>query len=89
MYVTLLVDISIHLQDSSRHTRVEVVLHGETEGEFLEDWGVHWMETMGNVSRLGGFRRCVAKRETDHSVIEISSLLARCRHGYQGRGYHR
>ena len=60
-----LVGISIHLRDSS-HTYIEVILHGETEGKFLEDSVAHCMETMGDISRLGGFWRCVAKQEADY-----------------------
>lgn len=48
-----LADISIHLRDSS-HTYVEVILHGKTEGRFLEDGGAHRREKMGDVSKLGG-----------------------------------
>ena len=50
----LLVDIPIYLYDSS-HTYVEVVLHGKTEGKFLDDSRAHCRETMGDVSKLGGF----------------------------------
>ena len=49
------VDISIHLQHSTRRVYVEVVLHGETEGNFLEDPGAHRDEIMEQVSKLGGF----------------------------------
>lgn len=49
------VDVSTHLRDSSSHVYVEVILHGETEGQFLEDRRAHRGKTMGDVSRLGGF----------------------------------
>ena len=61
-----LVDIYIHLQDSVSHVYVEVILHGRTEGKFLDDPEAHCRETMGDVSKLGGFWRCVAKQETDN-----------------------
>ena len=61
-----LVDISNHLQGRKKHVYVEVVMDGETEGKFLEDREAHRDEMMGQVSRLGGFLRCTAKRETDH-----------------------
>ena len=50
-----LVDVSIHPKDSARHVYVEVVLHGETEGKFLEDAKAHRDEPMGQVSKLGAF----------------------------------
>lgn len=50
-----LINIYVHLQDSARHVYVKVVLHGKTEGQFLEDMGAHHMETMGQVSKLSGF----------------------------------
>ena len=62
-----LADISIHTQDSARHVYVEIVMRGETEGKFLEDPDAHRDEMMGQVSRLGVFWRCVARRETDDS----------------------
>ena len=40
---------------STWHTFVEVVLHGQTEGKFLEDPEAHRDETIGHVSKLGGF----------------------------------
>ena len=43
------------LRDSARHQYVEVVLHGKTEGKFLEDPEAHRDEMMGQISRLGGF----------------------------------
>ena len=58
-------EIMIDLQDSARHQYVEVVLHGEAEGKFLEDPEAHRDEMMGQISRLGGHLRYVAKRETD------------------------
>ena len=61
-----LVNISIYFQGSAGHVYVEVVLHGETEGKFLEDPDAHTDETMGQVSKLGRFWQCVATRETDH-----------------------
>ena len=56
MYIAILVDTTVHLQDSARHIYVEVVLHGKTEGKFLEDTIGH-EETLGQVSKLGGFWR--------------------------------
>ena len=50
-----LIDIYVHLQDSTRHVYVEVVLHWKTEGQFLEDTGARHKETMGQVSKLSGF----------------------------------
>ena len=50
-----LFDVSIHIQDSSGHTYVEVVLHGREEGRFLEDLGFRHEETIGQISKLGGF----------------------------------
>lgn len=50
-----LVDIYIHPQDSASHVYVEVILHGRTEGKFLDDPEAHCRETMGDVSKLGGF----------------------------------
>ena len=50
-----LVDIYIHPQDSASHVYVEVILHGRTEGKFLDDPEAHYRETMGDVSKLGGF----------------------------------
>ena len=72
-----LVEIPIHLQDSADHIFVEVVLHGQTEGKFLEEPGAHSWETMGQVSKLGGFW------PTDKltiPLIGISSLLDPRRH---------
>ena len=54
-----------HLQISPMHTYVEVVLHGKTEGRFLEDPRAHRGETMGQISKLGVYRRRAAKRGTD------------------------
>ena len=82
-----LVDISIHLQDSARRIYVEVVMHGKTEGNFLEASDAHNWETLGEVSRLGAFWRCVAKRETDDS-LKFSSLLDPRRHRPWGGGHH-
>ena len=56
VYIAILVDTTVHLQDSARHIYVEVVLHGKTEGKFLEDTIGH-EETLGQVSKLGGFWR--------------------------------
>ena len=50
-----LADISIHLEASARHIYVEVVMHGKTEGNFLEDSEAHNWEILGEVSRLGAF----------------------------------
>ena len=50
-----LTDISIHLEDSAKHTYIEAIMHGETEGKFLEDPGALNWETFAEVSRLGGF----------------------------------
>ena len=77
-----LVDISIHLRDSPRQLYVEVVLRGETEGKFLEDPEAHAEEMMGQVSKLGGSWRCVAKSDEKLTIplIEISSILDPCRH---------
>ena len=83
-----LVDTSIHLQDSAGHVYVEVVLHGKTEGRFLEDLDAHRKEMMGQVSKLGGFYRCVAKRETYRPLIEISSLLDPRRHIFRSGEVH-
>ena len=47
------IDIYIHLQDSKRHVYVEVVMRGETEGQFLEDPDAHCEEMMGQVLKLG------------------------------------
>ena len=58
-----LVDTSIYLQDSAAEAYVEVVLRGETEGKFLEEPRAFCKEKMGDVSKLGGCWRCVAKRE--------------------------
>ena len=55
-----LVDISVHFRGSSRHTYVEVVQKGETEGQFLEDLNAYRWETLEHVSRLGAFRRCAS-----------------------------
>ena len=60
-----LAEIVIDLQDSARRRYVEVILHGETEGEFLEDLEAHRYEMMGHVSRLGRYWSYVAKRESD------------------------
>ena len=38
------------------HTHVEVILYGTTEEKFLEDLRAHYRETMGDVSKPGGFR---------------------------------
>ena len=43
-----LVDTSIHLQGSTGHVYVEVVLHGETDGKFLEDPDAHRFEMTRN-----------------------------------------
>ena len=61
-----LVDVFVHLEYSGRHIYVEVVMRGETEGRFLEDSGAHHWETLGEVSRLGGFWRCVAERDANN-----------------------
>ena len=53
--LVFIVDIPIHLQDSATHSYVEVVMHGQTEGKFLDDPGVHHEGTMGQISKLGGF----------------------------------
>ena len=50
-----LINIYVHLQDSARHVYIKVVLHGKTEGQFLEDMGARHMETMEQVSKLSGF----------------------------------
>ena len=55
VYIAILVDTTVHLQDSARHVYVEVVLHWKTEGQFLEDTGARHKETMGQVSKLSGF----------------------------------
>ena len=46
-------------------------MKGETEGKFLEDPNAHRDEMMGQVSRLGGFRRYMARRETDRSQFPV------------------
>ena len=71
------VDICIHLQGSARHVYVEVVLHGETEGKFLEDPEAHRDEMVGQVSKLGGFSYYAAKSNERLTIplIELSSLL--------------
>ena len=75
-----LVDISVHLQDSARHIYVEVVLHGKTEGQFLEDTGVRHEETMGQISKLGGFLWRTVGQGADCFPCRISSLLVPRRH---------
>ena len=50
-----LIDISIQLEDSARHVYVEVVMHGQTEGKFLEDPEAHRNEMVGQVLKLGKF----------------------------------
>ena len=60
-----LVDVFIHIRDRTRHIYVEVVLPRKIEGNFLEDPEAHRDEVMGQVSKLGGFWRPVATRETD------------------------
>ena len=65
VYCYFSVDVPIHLHDSARHVYVESILCGETEGKFLEDPEAHRDELMGQVSKLGGFRRCMAIRETN------------------------
>ena len=64
----LIVGIFIHLQDSTRHLYVEVVLNGQTEGKFLDDPHAHRDEIMGQVSRLGGLSRSAATQEADDSA---------------------
>ena len=58
VYYYLLLILFFHLQDSPTHIYVEVILRGETEGQFLEDPRAHRRETMKDVSRLGGFVWC-------------------------------
>ena len=58
--------ISIHLLDSAMRRHVEVVMHGQTEGKFLDDREARHEETMGQISKLGVFYRCMIKRGTDH-----------------------
>ena len=48
-----LFEVYIHLQDSKRHVYVEVVMRGDTEGQFLEDPDAHYDEMMGQVLKLG------------------------------------
>lgn len=62
-----LVNVPIHLRGSARHIYVEVFLHEEPEGKFLEDWEPHCEETMGQISKLGGFWRFVVGRKADCS----------------------
>ena len=38
------------------HTHVEVILYGKTEEKSLEDPRIHYRETMGDVSKAGGFQ---------------------------------
>ena len=85
-----LLDVSIHLRDSARHIYVEVVMHGKTEGNFLDDSEAHSWEILGEVSRLGGFWQCVAKPIEKLTVpfIKTSSLLDECRHKSWGGGHH-
>ena len=48
---------------------LEVIMHGETEGRFLQDPNaeeLHDKCTMGQVLRLCGFRRRLIRREADH-----------------------
>ena len=54
--LAFLVEISIHLQDSTGPVHIEVVMDWETEGRFLEDRGALRNETMRHVSKLGGFQ---------------------------------
>ena len=54
--LAFLVEISIHLQDSTGPVHIEVVMDWETEGRFLEDRGAFRNETMRHVSKLGGFQ---------------------------------
>ena len=69
-----LVQVSIHLRNSARRRYVEVVMHGQTEGKFLDDPKVRHEETMGQISKLGVFCRCMAKRGTDHYHSQISDF---------------
>ena len=66
--------IFLFTPDRARHIYVEVVLCGETEGKFLEDPEAHRDEMMGQVSKLGGFRRCMAIRETDLLCRNFQSI---------------
>ena len=55
--LSFLVDVFIHIQDRrTGQIYVEVVLSRKKEGKFLEDPKAHRDETMGQVSKLGGFR---------------------------------
>lgn len=84
-------DLSTHLRDSS-HIYVEVVLHGKTEGNFLEDSQVRHRETIGDISKLGGFWRHLWQNkdqllspflvywtndDIDHVASEIVSKVAK------------
>ena len=55
VYIAISCRHPIHLQDSTGELYVEVVLHGNTEGQFLEDPRAHCKGTIGNVSKLGKF----------------------------------
>ena len=85
-----LANAPIYLRDGARHVYVEIVMHGNTEGKFLEDSEAHSWETLGEVSRLGGFWQCVAKpiEKLTAPLIKISSLLDECRHRSWGGGHH-
>ena len=83
-----LVDISIHLEASARHVYVEVVMHGKTEGSFLEDSEAHNWETLGEVSRLGAFDDVWPNEKLMVPLVEISSLLDTHRHRPWGGGHH-
>ena len=58
MYISVLVDIFINLQDSETHKYIEVVLRrhlrGEKkEGNFIENATANHESTIGDVERLG------------------------------------
>ena len=63
--------ISIHLRNSAMRRYVEVVMHGQTVGTFLDDREARHEETVGQISKLGVFCRCMAKRGTDHYPSQI------------------
>ena len=46
-------------------------MRGQTEGKFLDDPKVRHEETMGQISKLGGFCRCMIKRGIDHYPSQI------------------
>jgi len=52
-------------QDSEREIYFEILLHGQEEGQFLEDSSKYDNITMDQICKLGEFSRCVAEQKTD------------------------